>query len=387
MNSSEIRKKFLDFFAERGHKVVPSSSTVPENDASVLFTTAGMQQFKPYYVGAKDVESDFGTRNLTSSQKCIRTNDIDEVGDETHLTFFEMLGNFSFGGYFKEEAIKYAHELITKGFGLKIDYVSVFGGEHGVPEDTESAEIWKSIDPSLEVRKFGRSDNFWGPTGDEGPCGPTTEIYVNGVEVWNIVFNEFYQSKDGSLKPLDSKGIDTGMGFERLVVQIQQKASVYETDIFESLMKATDSRITADHIRTSCFLIADGITPSNNGRGYILRRLLRRAYVKDRENIEKVIDAALELPTYKGIYEFSPNTKEVIFQELDKFKKTLDSGIKQIEKGADPFVLFTSYGFPIELTEEIAKEKGISIDRAKFDEDMRKHQELSRASADKKFKN
>ena len=387
MNSSEIRKKFLDFFAERGHKVVPSSSTVPENDASVLFTTAGMQQFKPYYVGAKDVESDFGTRNLTSSQKCIRTNDIDEVGDETHLTFFEMLGNFSFGGYFKEEAIKYAHELITKGFGLKIDYVSVFGGEHGVPEDTESAEIWKSIDPSLEVRKFGRSDNFWGPTGDEGPCGPTTEIYVNGVEVWNIVFNEFYQSKDGSLKPLDSKGIDTGMGFERLVVQIQQKASVYETDIFESLMKATDSRITADHIRTSCFLIADGITPSNNGRGYILRRLLRRAYVKDRENIEKVIDAALELPAYKGIYEFSPNTKEVIFQELDKFKKTLDSGIKQIEKGADPFVLFTSYGFPIELTEEIAKEKGISIDRAKFDEDMRKHQELSRASADKKFKN
>ena len=187
MKSAELRQKFLDFFQKNGHTVVPSSSLLP-TDSSVLFTTAGMQQFKPYYLGEK---SPFG-KNVASCQKCIRTSDIEEVGDERHLTFFEMLGNFSFGGYWKKEAIQYAYDFVVKELGLKIDYVTVFEGEAGVPEDTESAEIWKSIDSGIVVKKFGRADNFWGPTGQEGPCGPTTEIYVNGIEIWNIVFNEFY---------------------------------------------------------------------------------------------------------------------------------------------------------------------------------------------------
>ena len=211
MKSEEIRKRFLEFFEKRGHTIVPSSSLVPEGDSSVLFTTAGMQQFKPYYIGKRNPKEDFDSLNTTSVQKCVRTSDIEEVGDERHLTFFEMLGNFSFGGYWKKEAIEYAHEFVTKEMGLKIDYVTVFEGEPGVPEDKESEEIWKSIDPNIVVKKFDRADNFWGPTGEEGPCGPTTEIYVDGIEIWNIVFNEFYQDKEKNLKPLDIKGIDTGM--------------------------------------------------------------------------------------------------------------------------------------------------------------------------------
>ncbi|KKQ88254.1 MAG: Alanine-tRNA ligase [Candidatus Curtissbacteria bacterium GW2011_GWC2_38_9] len=194
MTSGEVRRKFLEFFEKRGHKIVPSSSLVPENDSSVLFTTAGMQQFKPYYLGEK---SPYGNK-VVSIQKCLRTSDIDEVGDDSHLTFFEMLGNFSFNSYGKQEAITYAHEFITKELGLAIDYVSIFKGdpstnsEQAIPCDEESYDIWKKIDPSLEIKEFGKEDNFWGPTGNEGPCGPTTEIYVNGVEIWNLVFNEYF---------------------------------------------------------------------------------------------------------------------------------------------------------------------------------------------------
>jgi alanyl-tRNA synthetase len=235
MTHKEVREKFVKFFEKRGHKLVPSSSLLP-TDPSVLFTTAGMQQFKPYYTGEADPLKDFGSLNTVSIQKCLRTSDIEQVGDNSHLTFLEMLGNFSFGGYFKEEAIRWAHEFITKEMGLKIDYVSVFAGEEKVPPDEESEKIWKSIDPNIVIRKAGREDNFWGPTGNEGPCGPTTEIYlnpirdrlplgnrsrafdeavsngVNGVEVWNIVFNEFFCDKNGNLLPLAKKGIDTGMG-------------------------------------------------------------------------------------------------------------------------------------------------------------------------------
>src|SRR3989338_4893894 len=213
MKSAELRQKFLDYFQKHGHKIVPSSSLLP-NDPSVLFTTAGMQQFKPYYLGEK---SPWGL-NVVSCQKCIRTSDIEEVGDERHDTFFEMLGNFSFGGYFKEEAIRYAYEFVTQEMDLKIDYVTVFGGEKGVPEDKESEKIWRSLDPGIKVKKSRRTDNFWGPTGNEGPCGPTTEIYVNGIEIWNVVFNQYYQKADGSLEPLKVAGIDTGMGLERLAM-------------------------------------------------------------------------------------------------------------------------------------------------------------------------
>ncbi|MDO8742483.1 MAG: alanine--tRNA ligase-related protein [bacterium] len=386
MHSGEIRQKFLSFFEKRGHKVVSSASVVPANDPSVLFTTAGMQQFKPYYIGGADAVKDFGSLNLASSQKCVRTSDIEEVGDKSHLTFFEMLGNFSFGGYWKKEAIEWAHEFITKELGLTIDYVSIFAGEVNVPEDKESEEIWKSIDPEITIKKFGRADNFWGPTGEEGPCGPTTEIYVDGIEVWNIVFNEYYQNKDGGLTSLKVRGIDTGMGLERLVKVVQQTDSVFETDMFESLIQITDSRIVADHIRTSVFMISDGVIPSNTDRGYILRRLLRRAYVHARkieagtEVLNSVAAAVINHPSYRNLYSFAANTKEVVMGEIEKFKKALDAGLKQVEKGEDPFILFTSYGLPLEIIEEVT-----TVDKEKFERQMEEHKKMSSVAGEQKF--
>ena len=387
MKSEKIRNLFLKFFEDKGHKIVPSSSLIPESDSSVLFTTAGMQQFKLYYIGKRKAESDFGSLNTASVQRCVRTSDIEEVGDERHLTFFEMLGNFSFGGYWKKEAIKYAYEFITSPdwMNLKIDYVSVFGGEEALPSDNESEEVWKKVKgenkENFEIKKFGRADNFWGPTGEEGPCGPTTEIYVNGIEIWNIVFNEYYQSKDKFLKLLEIKGIDTGAGLERLAMVLQGVDNIYETDIFLPLMveakKITDDpcsqRIIADHLRASVALITDGILPSNTDRGYILRRLIRRAAMKTN----------CRMMDFTG---WSESVKNVIREEMERFKKTIDRGMKEFEKGADPFVLFTSYGFPIELTAELAKEKGANIDIEKFKMEMKKHQELSRVGAEQKFK-
>jgi len=372
MKSEEIRSKFLKFFEERGHKAIPSASLVPENDPSVLFTTAGMQQFKPYYVGERDAEKDFGSLNTVSIQKCVRTSDIDEVGDDSHLTFFEMLGNFSFGGYWKKEAIEYAHEFITNPnwMNLKIDYVSVFVGEEGVPADTESEEIWKSINPNIEVRKAGRADNFWGPTGDEGPCGPTTEIYVDGIEIWNIVFNEYYQHKDKTLKSLEMKGIDTGMGLERLAKVSQKVPTVFDTDLFRG-EKTKEERIVADHIRAAVHMVEDGVVPSNTGRGYILRRLIRRA-VRYADTL--------------GLPEDSNENNTVIKNEEIKFRETLKEGLKEFERGRDAFTLFSTYGFPFELTKELAKEKGIEIDEEEFQEKFQKHQEISRAGAEQKFK-
>lgn len=385
MNSAEIRQKFLEFFKSKGHTIVPSSSLAPDGDASVLFTTAGMQQFKSYYIGKKDPMVDFNSKNTTSVQKSVRTSDIEEVGDERHLTFFEMLGNFSFGGYWKKEAIAYAYEFVTKVMGLKIDYVTVFEGEPGVPEDIESAEIWKSLDPNIEIRKCDRSDNFWGPTGEEGPCGPTTEIYAGGIEIWNVVFNEFYQSKDKTLTPLPTKGIDTGMGLERLAMVSQGVKTVFDTDLFAFAHNpnTTGERVVADHVRAAVFMIADGVVPSNTERGYILRRLIRRAYFRNKDLLSV---ARAIMKDYAVFYEFNSQTEQILLEEVAKFEKTLDEGLKKFEQGVDPFVLFTTYGFPFELTEEIAKEKGLEIDRAKFEEDFKKHQELSRVGADQKFK-
>ena len=224
-----------------------SSSLIPD-DPSVLLTTAGMQQFKRYFTGERDPMKDFGSKNAVSIQKCFRTSDIDEVGDESHLTFFEMLGNFSFGGYFKEDAIKYAHEFITgkEWMNLEIEYVTVFKGADDIPPDEDSERIWKELDSKIIVKKFGREDNVWGPTGDEGPFGPTTEIYVDGVEIWNIVFNQYYRDKSPETKTWDKelppwfrlKGIDTGMGFERLAMVVQKKNNIFETDLFTPLMEA-----------------------------------------------------------------------------------------------------------------------------------------------------
>jgi len=386
MQSNEIREKFLEFFEKRGHKRVPSSSLVPENDSSVLFTTAGMQQFKPYYLGKRDAIKDFGSLNTVSVQKCVRTSDIEEVGDERHLTFFEMLGNFSFGGYWKKEAIQYAYDFITKEVGLKIDYVTVFEGETGVPADTESEDIWKAIDPNLVVKKFGRADNFWGPTGEEGPCGPTTEIYVDGIEIWNIVFNEFYHNSDKSLKSLDIKGVDTGMGLERLALvscfpgQVGKK-TIFDTDLFTFAdnPQTKEERIIADHMRAAVHMIGDGVVPSNTERGYVLRRLIRRALAIGKEE-RKIARISGNLTKDEKIL-------EILQRESFKFSETLEAGLKQFEKGVvDPFMLFTTYGFPIELTDEIAREKGITIDHKKFDEDFKKHQEVSKAGMEQKFK-
>lgn len=414
MTSNKIRKKYLEFFSARGgsasggegHKIVQSSSLVPDGDASVLFTTAGMQQFKPYYIGVKDSIKDFGTLNIASCQKCVRTSDIEEVGDERHLTFFEMLGNFSFGGYWKEEAIQYAHEFITspEWMNLKIDFVTVFEGEENIPADLESEQIWKSIDPSIEVRKSNKSDNFWGPTGEEGPCGPTTEIYVDGIEIWNIVFNEFFQHKDKTLEPLKIKGIDTGMGLERLALVSQfpgqtGEKTIFDTDLFDYVAdrNSKEGRIIADHIRTAVFMIADGVTPSNTERGYVLRRLIRRAIV-NKGDIEKVASSIIE--KYKEIYKFEDKAKILKFleEEKNKFDLTIKNAVKKFEKykqdgrtltGSDIFTLQSSYGLPSELTINIAKGNDVLVSptwQEEFKKESEKHQEVSKAGMEQKFK-
>lgn len=393
MKSNEVREKFLKFFESKGHKIMPSSSLVPEGDISVLFTTAGMQQFKPYYGAPENAIRDFGNKNIVTVQKCVRTGDIDEVGDDTHLSFFEMLGNFSFGGYGRKEAIEYAHEFITKELGLTISYVTFYKGEGIVPEDTESRDIWKSIDGNLDVRPDGK-DVFWGPTGDSGPCGPTTEIYcmnANGddVEIWNIVFNEYFcdgsreklDKGEATLKKLDTLGIDTGMGFERLLCVLQNKKSVYETDLFNN-EKTKEERIIADHVKASLFMIKDGVIPSNNGRGYVLRRLIRRAVRLSKESLISEIDKIKNI--YQGVYDLTDNGE--IEKEEERFRKTLDHGLKEFDKGTDAFILATTYGFPIELTLELAKEKGKTVDLEDFNKKMAEHQKLSQTAGAGMFK-
>ncbi|MFA6523940.1 MAG: alanine--tRNA ligase [Candidatus Paceibacterota bacterium] len=394
MQSNEIREKFLKFFESKGHKIMPSSSLVPENDPSVLFTTAGMQQFKKYYLDPSLADKELGSKNITTVQKCVRTGDIDEVGDNTHNTFFEMLGNFSFGGYGRREAITYAYEFITKEMNLEISYVTVYQGSENVPKDEESKNIWQEL--GLKDIKEEGADVFWGPTGDSGPCGPTTEIYCKNasgedVEIWNIVFNEYFC--DGSREQLDKGeakleklsilGVDTGMGLERLVMTVQKKESIYSTDLFNN-EKTKEERIIADHIRASLFMISDGVLASNTGRGYILRRLIRRAvrFSKDPSELEKIIERNKKL--YNGVYKLDDNGE--INKEENKFRETLEKGMKEFEKGVDPFVLFTTYGFPIEFTLELAKENGIKIDIEDFNKKMEEHQKLSQTASAGMFK-
>ena len=391
---------------------MPSSSLVP-TDPSVLLTTAGMQQFKPYFTGEKDPLIDFGSLNTVSIQKSFRTSDIDEVGDESHLTFFEMLGNFSFGGYFKKEAIEYAHEFITKELGLTIDYISVFDpsldsgrASSGdiLTADAESERIWKSLGVS-NIKKFGRKDNFWGPTGAEGPCGPTTEIYVDGVEIWNIVFNEFYCRADKTLEPLKIKGVDTGMGLERLAVAVQNKQNVFETDLFGFMkflpreLDARHGKIIADHLRASVFLLADGVRPANKDRGYILRRLLRRVFVYNHVNklspslVGEVLAAGV-IDDYDGFYNElgreKANIIEEIYKEKDIFEKTLARGLKELEKTENidtraAFNFYQSFGLPFEIIKEFGGLKASELTLDGFNGELEKHREVSRAGAEKKF--
>jgi alanyl-tRNA synthetase len=387
MNSKEIKEKFLDFFKEKRHTEVPSSSLISD-DPSVLFTTAGMQQFKPYYLGEK---SPYGNKAV-SIQKCFRTSDIDSVGDESHLTFFEMLGNFSFGDYFKKEAIKYAYEFITKELGLKIDFVSVFEGDpqNNIPPDEESEKIWKEIAPEIEIKKLGKKDNFWGPTGVEGPCGPTTEIYIRGVEIWNLVFNEYYRDKNGKFTKLKTPGVDTGMGLERLAMVSQKVPTIFETDLFNlSLLSEEFSgrvkRIILDHSRAIAFLINDGLRPSNKEAGYILRRLMRRIIVY--ANTELAIRAVI-----KNYPELKEGIILPVFQEeKSRFSETINAGLRELNKipvidAKSAFKFYESYGLPYEIIKELGGAKTINLNREDFDKEFAKHQELSRTASAGMFK-
>lgn len=451
MDACELRQKFLDFFKARGHAIVPSSSLIPD-DPSVLLTTAGMQQFKPYYTGDADpMKAPFQSKNVASVQKCFRTSDIDAVGDESHLTFFEMLGNFSFGGpdtsgavgasYWKKEAIRYAHEFITKEIGLVISYVTIFKGSNGIPKDEESRNIWESLGIA-DVREEGMEDVFWGPTGASGPCGPTTEIYCKNadgkdIEVWNIVFNEFFcdGSRDAllsgaaKLSPLAIKGVDTGMGLERLAMISQKTRTIFETDLLLPLVSLLPEnidiqkkRIIADHIRGIVFLLGDGLQPSNKEAGYVLRRLMRRifAYEKIDDISSHVIDAIIHevIHEYDDFYPGLSKNAEAIQKEVrnerERFWKTLREGLRELRKKfpgnhgpelipgkpINPFIanqrvgkevadLYSTYGLPLEIIKEHLEKNFYKFDKKEFnaavEAEFKKHQEISRAGVEKKF--
>ena len=423
MTTRELKQKYLKFFEEKGHKVIPEASLIPEDDPTVLFTTAGMHPLIPYLLGEKHPAGD----KLVNNQKCIRTKDINEVGDDVHLTFFEMLGNWGLGSYWKEKAIKWSWEFLTdkKWLGLDKDKISVscFKGDPStrsarsgqVPRDLESAKIWESMGvPKNRIKFLGRKDNWWGPAGKTGLCGPCTEMFYNGVEIWNDVFMEYEKktknkkqktkNTDKKLKieeyeyvPLKQKNVDTGMGVERTVAVLSGKKSVYDIKPLKSIVervrelssyaKASEDRaerIIADHIRAACFILAEELGPSNLEQGYVLRRLIRRAIRYGKKigidkpfthEIAKIIDV-----------ENKDFVIEQLAQEEERFSKTLEKGLKEFEKGTDPFILFTTYGFPIEMTEELAKEKGIKIDKKKFEKEFKKHQELSRTATAGRFK-
>jgi len=403
LTSDQIRSKFLQFFENKGHKVIPSASLVPENDPSVLFNTAGMQPLVPYLLGQKHP---MGTR-LADAQKCVRTGDIDEVGDNRHLTFFEMLGNWSLGDYFKPEAISWSFEFLTsKETGLGLDanriYVTVFEGDLNAPRDNEARDVWKKYLPEGRIYFLPAKNNWWS-AGENGPCGPDTEIFYDTneialgdmthdefvkaddegrvIEIWNNVFME-YEKKDGKVVgKLAQHNVDTGMGLERITMVCQGVKTVFDTDLFNN-PKTREERIIADHVKASLFMISDGVTPGNTGRGYVLRRLIRRASRFSKEPLFELVEKIQNI--YKGVYDLNDNG--IIKEEEEKFRLTLEKGLKEFEKGEDPFILFTTYGFPIELTLELAKEKGREIDLEDFNKKLKEHQELSRTSSAGMFK-
>ena len=412
MQSAELRQKFLKFFQERGHKVIPSASLIPK-DSTVLFNTAGMQPLVPFLLG----EEHPGGKRLVNYQKCIRTGDIKEVGDDTHLTFFEMLGNWSLGDYWKEDSIKWSFEFLTEVLKVPVERlaVSCFAGDENAPKDEESVKIWESLGIKKEKIAFlPKGDNWWGPVGETGPCGPDTEIFYwklnddpapevfypddkNWVEVWNNVFMQYVKTQGGSYDLAEQKNVDTGMGFERVVAVLNGKKSVYETDLFEPIMKILPGhfderkkRIIADHSKASMFLISDGVIPSNKDQGYVLRRLLRRMMVHMRDlSKEELFDPLKEcIKIYKNVYELDEEMIiSVVKEEADKFEKTLSEGLKVIEKlnvvtGREAFLLYETYGFPLEVLEEMRKVEN----REEFFEELKKHQELSRKASAGMFK-
>lgn len=424
MHSNEIRNRFLKFFEKRGHKIIPSASLVPENDPSVLFNTAGMQPLVPYLLG----ESHPMGRRIVDIQKCVRTGDLDDIGDNRHFSFFEMMGNWSLGDYFKEDAIKWSYEFLTnKEEGLGLDpnrlYVTVFEGDENAPFDDESKKIWMSLEISENrIYALGAKDNWWSP-GDNGPCGPCSEMFYDMVgnmgdlnkeeflqaqdrediiEIWNDVFME-YEKKDGKvIGKLKQKNVDTGAGLERITAVMQGKKTAYDTDLFDGVLdfiknnsknyNEKNARVIADHIRASLFLIAEGVLPSNKDRGYVLRRLLRRVGTRAQQmniSISKLVELSFKYGEYyRKYYEnvFNSKNNEIIREELNKFNETLIQGLKEFEKGIDPFILATTYGFPIELTKELAKEKDIEVDMEDFNKKMAEHQKLSQTASAGMFK-
>jgi len=435
ITAQELRNKYLDFFKTKGHAIIPSASLVPENDASVLFTTAGMHPLVPYLLGQQHPQ---GTR-LANVQKCIRTGDIEEVGDDTHLTFFEMLGNWSLGDYFKQEAISWSFEFLTSkeylGIPLERLAVSVFAGDADAPRDEEAAEKWKSLGISPSRIAFLPKENNWWIAGTTGPCGPDTEMFYwiddgapapenfqatsedkRWVEIWNDVFMQFNKQADGRLELLEKKNVDTGMGLDRTLAVLNGQASVYDTELFKPLFEVVGlkneilsndevrkARVILDHIRASVFIVGDGVEPSNKDRGYVLRRLLRRSLVFGRLlNLQHTWLKAVVgqvITAYASAYPYLVEDSERIFgvveNEQKKFETTLEKGLKEFEKrikqeqpvtGTDAFNLYQTYGFPWELTQELAENAGQTVQKTEFEQEFKKHQELSRTASAGQFK-
>ena len=448
VTSDQLRKLFLDFFKSKGHAVIPSASLIPENDPTVLFTTAGMHPLVPYLMGQKHPS---GNR-LVNVQKCIRTGDIDDVGDASHLTFFEMLGNWSLGDFFKKEMIPWSWEFLTSKEWLGLDpdklAFSVFEGDETAPRDIESHDLWVQCGvPEDRIYFLPRENNWWGPAGQTGPCGPDTEMFVitdkepcgpdcspacscgRFLEIWNDVFMQYNKQADGTYVPLAQKNVDTGMGLERTVLVLNGKKTVYETDLFTGIIGKIEKlsgktyadadeetvrafRIVADHIRTATFILGDprAVTPSNVDQGYVLRRLIRRAVRFGMQlGLEEGFTADISqviIDQYKAVYpelqQHSAFVLEQLVLEEKRFQRTLTQGMREFEKvyarimanpdaprtidSRDTFKLYDTYGFPIEITMELAKERGLHVDREAFDERFRQHQEKSQAGAEQRFK-
>lgn len=456
MSPNDVRNIYLDFFKARGHAIIPSASLIPENDPTVLFTTAGMHPLVPFLLGETHPEG----KRLADAQKCIRTGDIEEVGDFSHLTFFEMLGNWSLGDYFKEDTIAWSYELLTgkEGFGLDPErlFVTVFEGDEDAPRDDASISLWQEqfrkagIDAKVGARIFlyPKSENWWGPAGQTGPCGPDSEMFYDligdgtptehapgwtgggachpncacgrFVEIWNDVFMEYFKTAEGTFEPLAQKNVDTGMGFERMVMVLEGKKTVFDTSLFTSIITEIESlsgtryddssevsraiRIIADHIRTAVFILGDprGVVPSNVDQGYVLRRIIRRAVRMGKQiGIVSAFTTAVAervIEDYKDAYPELETNRQRIMDELageeEKFSATLERGLKEVKKVAErhvdadeipadeAFTLYESYGFPKELTEEVT---GKRVDDAGWDDAMKRHQELSRKGAEKRF--
>ena len=437
IDSKKLKSLYLEFFKQKKHMIIPNAPLVPENDPTVLFTTAGMHPLVPFLLGQPHP---LGKR-LANAQKCLRTDDIDEIGDDFHLTFFEMLGNWSLGDYWKEEAIKWSWEFLTDNKWLGLDknkiYISIFAGDNDAPRDEESVKIWQSLGiPKERIFYLPKKDNWWGPAGETGPCGPDTEMFYDSgkkkcskeckpgcgcgkyFEIWNDVFLQYNKTGEGKYELLKQKNVDTGMGVERTVAALQNKKSVYEIETFKPIVekikeivriKSIDEkqdksiRIIADHVKASTFILSEQIIPSNVDRGYILRRLTRRAIRHgkligiEKEFLGDLVKIVID--TYKADYPHLEKNKEFILTELKKeelkFRNTLERGLKKFEEiikhvkkidGKNAFLLFQSFGFPIEMTKELGKERGTEVDEKGFEEEFEKHQQISRVGADKKFK-